>query len=563
MADTNSSHVLHNIQNNLSTVIRELDTIDTKLQQIDSNVEEFRDELGDLAKEFNEFVGNAKRQHELAIAETRIVKIRQELETKFGHYAIIRRTTTGILQADDLEIVRKETISAVTEELMLTTPNYWLTPCLVALAAWIGDQKALAEKALIEGIKRNDEKTSLLFALICRRAGRKAAALKWAVRYLAGQDEDNLNRHCVIILDAYANGLLGDDAEGIILKQMNEWLDRLSQKADFVEQQISRWSEAILIKRRSIDANSYQYLRQYSATWPVLCDIMEYANMHADILNYFQDIFSRTENINTLKEQLDQIMSSLVTDFDDEELPLRRDEKLNQYTIDFQGDLNVAKRHMQVEQSAFFAQKDFAQLLIDAAMNPKFSDASISTRKFAIALSKPWIVDAYKDIVASNRMKIPHTIQIDIATYHETTTDGQNEEELLAKFYTQIDKEKQEALAKIVDSSSIYGILVCLFLLTIIFFPIGIVSVVIFGVWYLSKKKVNKEKRAATETQFEERRNNEAQILRAILAEVVDFRAEFSRRDQESQKVISFLAQVSPDQYVRRLSDATRRIKLK
>jgi hypothetical protein len=78
-------------------------------------------------------------------------------------------------------------------KLMLSAPGYWLAPCLVALAAWINDESELADRAVREAIKRNDEKTSLLFALICRRADRKSASLKWTQRYLANQDEENLD----------------------------------------------------------------------------------------------------------------------------------------------------------------------------------------------------------------------------------------------------------------------------------------------------------------------------------------------------------------------------------
>lgn len=131
---------------------------------------------------------------------------------------------------------------------MISTPGYWLAPCLVALAAWINDQQELAERALKEGLKRNDEKTSLFFALICRRADRKSASLKWTQRYLANQDEENLDRETVIILDAFASGLLGADSEGVISKQMNEWLDHLADKLGFVEQQTKQWSDAIMLK---------------------------------------------------------------------------------------------------------------------------------------------------------------------------------------------------------------------------------------------------------------------------------------------------------------------------
>ena len=140
---------------------------------------------------------------------------------------------------------------------MISTPGYWLAPCLVALAAWINDQPELAERALREGIRRNDEKTSLFFALICRRADRKAAALKWTQRYLANQDEEDLDRKTIIVLDAYASGLLGADSEGLIGRQIDEWLTHLSDKPGFVEQQTQQWSDAINLKRDPVELSEF------------------------------------------------------------------------------------------------------------------------------------------------------------------------------------------------------------------------------------------------------------------------------------------------------------------
>lgn len=226
---------LSRIERNLGAIHESLGVLGGNVDTVNSNVKVVYDEIGSLAKDFHEFVMMQGKANRLQQAETRLVQIRQELEQKYGHYEIVRRTTTGILQANDLGVVRKDTISTATEELMLATPNYWLAPCLVALAAWINDQPELAEKALKEGIKRNDEKTSLFFALICRRADRKAACLKWTQRYLENQDEENLDRKTIIILDAFASGLLGADLEGVISKQMTAWLERLAEKPGFVE----------------------------------------------------------------------------------------------------------------------------------------------------------------------------------------------------------------------------------------------------------------------------------------------------------------------------------------
>ena len=70
---------------------------------------------------------------------------------------------------------------------------------------------------------------------------------------------------------------------------------------------------------------------------------------------------------------------------------------------------------------------------------------------------------------------------------------------------------------------------------------------------HFSKKKKIEQNRQNIEAQFEEKRQKGSQIIRATLAEVVDFRAEFAEKDSESQKVVDFLEQVSPEQYVRKL----------
>lgn len=564
---------LRNINNNLGTLNNNIEVIDKHVGNVDSNVRVVYDEVGALARDFHDFVQLQVRANALSKAQQRIIQIRQEMEKRFGHYDIVRRTTTGILQADDIGIVKKDTISNATEELMISTPGYWLAPCLVALAAWINDQPELAERALREGIKRNDEKTSLFFALICRRADRKSAALKWTQRYLANQDEENLDRKTVIILDAFASGLLGADSEGVISKQMSEWLEHLADKPGFVEQQTKQWSEAINLKRKALASNDYMYLRKYSKTWPVLQDIMEGAMLHAEILDYFAAIFEQEVSTDSLKAQLDEILNNLVTEFDDEEIPLRKEEKFNQFVIDFDGDEDRARKNMAIEQTAFEVHKDFTQLLTDAAMKPESSNASVSTQKFAIALSKEWVSDAYNDVIAQNRMNIPNEIQINVDTFNDKTTDGQNENELIGKFNSLVDSEKRNTLAQVTLSgfekfclcggAAIGGIgLIMLILGSIFLGLIAIIAGVGMVINHFSKKERIDQTRQNIEAQFEEKRKSGSQIIRATLAEVVDFRAEFAEKDGESQKVIDFLEQISPEQYVRKLSDSNRRIKV-
>lgn len=565
---------LRTIENNLNAIAGRLDNVESNVQTVNSNVKIVYDDLNALAREFKQYVMQAERQHNLTVAETRLIKVRQELETKFGHYGEIRRTMTGILQADDLGIVKKETITNVTEEMMLTAPGYWLAPCLVAMAAWVNDQPEIADRALREAIKRNDEKTSLLFALVCRRAGRKDACLKWTKRYLQNQDEENLDRKCIVMLDAFASGLLGVDSEGIVETQINSWLDHLEAKPGFVEQQREQWSEAINAKRKPLGETNYTYLKKYSHTWPVLEDIMEGAMLHAEIFSYLTNIFEQKASTEELKVQLDRIVDSLVTDFDDEELPMRREERKNQLIVDFGGDVDRADSSMQVEQTAFETHKDFTQLLTDAAMKPESSHASVSTQKFAIALSKNWVYEAYQDVVAANRMKIPHEIEINVDTFNGKTVDGENEKELLTAFSKLVEKEKAAALADIgltmFDQFCLYGGIVLAVLGLIMLITGGGLMGIVLGVAgiglvirHFSRKKAVEQQRKNLTEQFAQKKESGTQIIRATIAEVVDFRIEFAERDVESEKVLDFLEGLSAENYINKVTEDNRKIRLR
>ena len=268
------------IENRLDAAMRGIEVIATGLDDVDTKVVKVNDELSRLAADFNAYVRRQEFANNKLQAQSVLNDVRAEIERKYGHYNRVRRSTTGILQADDLGIVRKAAVTDAAESVMIETPGYWLAPCLVALAAWINDQPELAGKAVKEAIRRNDEKTSLFFALVCRRAGRGDTSLKWVQRYLESQDEENLNRNTVIILDAYASGLLGADSEGVISTIMTGWLDNLVEKPGFVEQQRDQWSKALINKKKKYDSGSYIYLPKYSSTWPLLVQVMEGAELH-------------------------------------------------------------------------------------------------------------------------------------------------------------------------------------------------------------------------------------------------------------------------------------------
>ena len=558
------------IEKSLSNLSSSIDYVDSRVNQVDNNVKIVYDKVEELANEFREYVEMQTLANRKAEAKLNLSSIRDKLKDKFGHYDVVRRTATGILQANDLAIVKKELISSITEKQMLETPDYWLTPCLVALAAWINDDKELAERALAEGIKRNDEKTSLFFGLICRRIGRENSSLKWFARYLEAQDEEKLDRKAVIVLDAFASGLLGNDTENFVYQQIQEWMSNLEAKPGFTERQLDNWKNAINSKRVPLKSGLYPYLEKYSNTWDNLQDVLEGANLNNDLYEYFKKVFEQKEETKKLKVELDKILDSLVTEFDEEELPLKREEQFEELVVRYNGSESKAHAQMALEKSVYDDYRDFMQLLTDASMNPEESKSSVATQKFATALSRNNIVTAFNDIVAQNRMNVPYDIEINVDTFNDKTQDGEDEEEVLNRFENLVEQEKQTDLSKLKlnmfeqfclfggAAVVLYGIIKSFMDKSFAFITI-ILGIGLIIYHFTAKQKVQKLIQKTIEN-YAQKLESGKQIIRATIAEIVDFRIEFTEKDAESKKVLDFFEQIKPEEYIRRLTNSERKI---
>ena len=558
------------IERSLSNLAGSIDYVNNRVDQVDDNVKIVYNEVEKLANEFREYVEMQSLANRKAEAKMNLSAIRDKLKDNFGHYDVVRRTATGILQANDLAIVKSSMLSHVTEKQMIETPNYWLTPCLVALAAWINDDKALAERALAEGIRRNDEKTSLFFGLICRRIGRENSSLKWFARYLEAQDEEKLDRKAVIVLDAFASGLLGNDTENFVYQQIQEWMSNLEAKPGFTERQLDNWKNAINSKRVPLKSGLYPYLERYSNTWNNLQDVLEGANLNNDLYEYFKKVFEQKEETKKLKVELDKILDSLVTEFDEEELPLKREEQFEELVVRYNGSESKAHAQMALEKSVYDDYRDFMQLLTDASMNPEESKSSVATQKFATALSRNNIVTAFNDIVAQNRMNVPYDIEINVDTFNDKIQDGEDEEEVLNRFENLVEQEKQADLSKLKlnmfeqfclyggAAVILYGIIKSFMDKSFAFITI-ILGIGLIIYHFTAKQKVQKLIQKTIEN-YAQKLESGKQIIRATIAEIVDFRVEFSERDVESKKVLDFFEQIKPEEYIRRLTNAERKI---
>lgn len=550
------------INSNLSKVNDHVLIIDEQVVELSNKQDLFQEDLDKLIKSFNDYVGEYRRRTELQLANTQIIEVRQELETKYGYYAEIRRMAVGILQGVDSRLITNDTLQYATEEVMIKAPGYWLAPTLLSVACWLRNDKATAERAVKESIRRDDYKTTLFFMLLCRRINRLEAAMRWVERYFLHQNPHDLDREFILILESISTGVFPPTARDLMVKHVKEWVDELTQTDDFIDQQKENWINFFIALKDTEKQSQYPVLAEFAINWSDLEACLQLAKANQKILTHFNNILKlNTSTRSFLIKQLDELLNYLVTNFDDEELPLRKRERLCELIIEYKGDIDAAKTYMDTEQKIFEQKVDFLQLLTNAAFNPEKSGASTATQALAVAISQPWITEAYNTFVAKYRASTPQKVHFDIDGFIDFTVDGSEEGALLYKQNAYYEVMKENLLKAATFPWKKIALPVGLMIFSAVALGVvGLVLIPIFGFWIYRIYASFKSYRNSIADQVEERRKRANAVLRGIMAETVDFRAEFKTEDDNSNLVMKFLDDINSDQFMSLSSGVARSI---
>ncbi|HYO79240.1 MAG TPA: hypothetical protein VE010_22440, partial [Thermoanaerobaculia bacterium] len=507
---------------------------------------------------FQEFVAADRKDKQKQFAATEIVRVRQEIEQKFGHHDVVRRTTTGILQATDLQMVRQNTIHTVTEQLMVTTPSYWLAPALVALSAWIKDDRPLAERGVAEAIRRDDNKTSLFFALICRRARRSEALTRWLSRYFQMQNPMAIDREVVVMLDGLANGVFGGGALVACSNVIEQWLTELEEQAGFLDDQRKRWAAQLAVMAPRVTERDYPTLRKYAANAPQLMNALSAARRNGAVHDFFTTLFTGELIVPpSIEAACDSLLESLVMKFDDEELPYRREARLLELIKDEDGDKDAAKARFDAEAEIHEASTNFAAVLTNSAMNPDQLGATRATQRYAVSRSREWIMAAHNDLVARDRMTMPRQADLTIGSWSGTSADGANETELEGQLRQHYDAKINAAVSAVSLPPEAWIVLIVGVIVGGLIMAgggtatvIGVVLMIAAAAFFYSKFAALDWMRGEARKALRKEHDQAVAVLKASLAELADYRREVAVEDARSADVISLLESLSSPQFV-------------
>lgn len=377
------------------------------------------DELKRLREEFNEFVMQAEKTANVQQSETRVVALKAEMDRQFGHYAVVRRTSTGILQAFDVGNVSNQVVTQVSEELMIQTPRYWLAPVLVALAAWSRDDQDMAEKSVREAYSRDPSKTSLLFTLVLRRQGRAEAATRWLQHYLTSLDPRALGREFAVVLEAVSYDAFGVHGQQILIHKMHEWAKVLGTGSDSFEHQARNWVGEIGMQREQLVDHEYPQLARLAPEWPTIKRLLEQASALPVTIDKYTEVANHVGMMPaSLEDLMDDILDQLVTEYDKDELPLRRDVLYHSSVIEMGGDKVQARKRADQLGVALDASMDLMSMQTQAATNPELIGVSARTQRVCVGACHDAFRVAVGRFCTAYRSRLMDSTTLDFSPTH-------------------------------------------------------------------------------------------------------------------------------------------------
>lgn len=531
------------IGNNIVTVNNNVALVDRKVNQVDN-------QLADLRQRFILMVKEQRKSAALQRALTEVIRIRQELEQKFGNQQLVRNTMLGILQATDLSIVRNETIANVSEELMISTPKYWLAPCVVALSAWIADKKDLANKALEEALRRDAERTCLLFALICRRASetdknnnpdpkgiRNQACLTWLKAYFQMQKATAMRRSILTYINAYVNGVFGEDKKDANGKTMldnyiADWMNELAENGTLAADQAAYWAN--FYERRCKDIHEqYPTLVKVCPEFEAINAYVRRVNACDGIIAHFERLASAPVDRGDLAEKIDAELMNLVSLYDGkEEEDLRDEEELMLKIKETKGDEAYAQAYMKFKKALKADPEiDFAKQLAQAIDEDNAATAKnmASARKVSFIFLSQYIGTAFQKFITDKKGDFPELINIKVEDWRGVSKDA-SEKATLEKSYTDHvntfrEKELSNVKGKIPKNFILIAVVAAIvgligFAIHVAVALIGLAAaVVVFIIGLNKKKQVEQAQKDAINAKYDDRINKGKAVINKALAE--------------------------------------------
>lgn len=475
----------------------------------------------------------------LSTASKNLTQYTDEYYTRFSYYNNLRRVTLGYVIGLDTNFVSKPNMRQLVEKAYLQNTEYWLAYATMAVMLWASDEKEAAARALEKALFMDSQKAALYFMLINLRFSRNEVAQKWFINYMERVNPSNLGDEWQYLLQAYLAGSFGDDEE--FQEQVGKYLKKMLVQSEATtvgfQKRFSDRAYKYMDTYLHQTKENFAYLKGTCSDYELLIKTLSNAEKNAVIAQYYDQLLHEEDaQGEDIAQRIENVLYSLVNDYDDKEFEIVKKIKENEYVIAAEGDVAAARKKFDSEFGKA-KNKNFADFLTDWAFTEDSKITPLSVRRFAIGMTKDWILRGYKKYVESYREneKQAYTFNIDGCSISCTENDFSQGKESIEKYY-----EKNKWKNILADKHVlIYGLitlagLVALIIMGIqlikgVFSPVALtfgILLVLLGVFLLWRQIV------ALKAQLEEKKRLGIQRFQHALEELAQWRNIYHEEDK-------------------------------
>ena len=409
-AERNVNILTGNVGRLEANVHAKMTTLDDKVEVTAEDTTLFYTALTDLTEQYFIFKN-------LSTASKNLTQYTDEYYTKLAFYQKLRRISLGYVIGLDSAIISDENLRKEVEKAYLQNTDYWLAYAIMAVTLWAENEREAASRALNKALSMDYNKSCLFFLLINLRFERVAIAREWYLNYLDKLDITRLGDEFQYLLQAYLNGLFGNDPEFEAMVADN--FQRLVQQAEATSARFGdkftdgaqAYAQAHLHRTQMV----FPTLKEVSRDHDALTDLLSQAEKHAVLARNYVELAEEEEALpEDQAQRVENILYNLINSYDTAEWRVVKEQKRNEAIIEAKGNLAAAHEKFELLYGHVDEKKALADLMVSWAFSEDPTQTNLTVKRFSISMMKSRIVRGFEKFAEAYRQKEPERISVRI-----------------------------------------------------------------------------------------------------------------------------------------------------
>jgi len=420
--------------NNLDQTINSFKSrVDVKVSDVSTSTANIQATTNRIYDNIERFKNDLMHGEESQIAHENILRIDQIIKEQFSNHITIRKTVMGVVRDFDINLVRNSTIQELSEELWITSSRYWLSYALIAITAWVNNYPDVAKNALAESGRKDAIKTTLFFCLMNLRFGRMDAAKKWFYEYFKTLDPTMLQQETAILLQSFLNGIFGKDKEleHEIIELIDEWISIINDNEQISTELLNAYETYINNLNAPVKFN-YESILQFCINSKELERSFKDVSKFELLLQFIKslDVDAEPQDDSNYKSRIDAILINLISNYDAEELELKKQQEYYRCIVENNGDISRAEDQFQAMEELENNQFNIGKQMLKWAIYDDSDQTDVQVRKFGFQNTKTWFKSAVGNFDSKLQEDFPVEYKLHIDTWEGVSNGNDHAEQV-------------------------------------------------------------------------------------------------------------------------------------